>query len=178
MSRGVRIKPEQRHSGGTTDIDSLSAFTMLGVSFSVVGFDTAARRFGRFGPDGFGFVIPADHDMSAYTISRNGHGDTKYDRFSGLCADFSMTAWEDDEAVFMVMMILANGDDLTTAALTSLDTFGMYNTSGTPAAAIAAADKVCFIGAKDLDVATTYEIRAESNEVKSACALTGSMILG
>jgi hypothetical protein len=141
-----------------------------------MAFDSALRQFGRMDYEGLQFEIDAGLDMSAVCVEINDHKVAKYSRFQGACADFDMTDWSEDDSVFMVLFVLANGDDIPAGQLTMLADWGLYNDGSTAGRTLAAGDILSFIGHNGMAVGCGHEVRTTSGTHRTMSLLHNNVI--
>ena len=171
--RRVHLGDEMRNPDGSTGLASaLLSDTSVGVLKSYVCFDTRTRRYGRVGAGGNAVTLPADKEMGAYYMDVSDHQPGKIQAYQGTCAGFSMTEHVGKDNYFLVMLIMANGDDLTAAAIADLLTWGY---SGIVPAAT---DRIAFIGRKGLDATLPFECRVgASTEIMNGACLIGGILI-
>ena len=151
---------------------------LYGTLQSVVGFDTAKRRYGKMGEGGLGMALKSEDEMAAYLLSDQQHQPMiDVGIFRGLCADFDMDSWMGEESCFLVMLIMANGDDLPAGQLTNLAAWGLWNDGSAAARTLAAGDKLAFIGRNGLEQGIAFEYRVVTGEIAhSAMLVNGTML--
>jgi len=177
MDRRVHIKPEDRGAAGDHKMAEAVALGLPpGIAFSVVGFDSNDRKFGKIGPNGYDYTISSSGEMSAYVINRHTHRPSGHARFVGLCADFDMTDWEDYAEGIMILFILSNGNNLTAAALTDLAAWGLWNDGSTPARSMNSTDKLAAVCMYGMEQGTCHEIRTTADEIYSSCLISDRVI--
>ena len=177
--RRVHLGDEMRNPDGSTGLASaLLSDTSVGVLKSYVCFDTRTRRYGRVGAGGNAVTLPADKEMGAYYMDVSDHQPGKIQAYQGTCAGFSMTEHVGKDNYFLVMLIMANGDDLTAAAIADLQAWGLYNDASTPSRTLAATDKLAFIGRNGLEQGAAFEVRAvAAKQLFNGAGLIGGVLI-
>jgi hypothetical protein len=177
--RRVHIKPEDRGDGGDHKMAEAVALGLPpGVSFSLVGFDSNNRKLGKLGPSGYDYAVPSSAEMVAYVIERKTHRPSGHDPFIGRCVNFDMTAWEDYTNGIMILLILSNGNRLTSAALADLAAWGLWNDGSTPARSMNSTDKLAAVCMYGMEQGTCHEIRSTADEIYSSCLISDRIISG
>lgn len=171
--RRVNLDLGLRNPDGSTGIgNAIFADSATGVIKSYICFNTVLRTYGRVGAGGNAYTLGADKEMGAYYMDVATHETGKIPGYQGPVAGFSMAEHVDKDRYFLVMLIMANGDGLTAAAILDLQSWGY---SGTVPAAT---DRIAFVGRLGLDDSLSFECRvvAAYEIMNGACVIGGILI--